>query len=97
MPATGKLGWEVFSQQVPVDGNIVLLFAPHIGIDKDGVVGKVTRKDHELPEKACNAAVSAFLDLKGQENCKKSTNFIINNQMDRLKDALKPHLESFED
>jgi len=42
-PSTGKTGWAAFSSHVPKDGNIVVLFAPHVGIDAKGQVGKVLR------------------------------------------------------
>jgi hypothetical protein len=32
-PFTGKTGWGAFSSHVPNDGNIVVLFAPHVGVD----------------------------------------------------------------
>jgi hypothetical protein len=41
---TGKTGWGAFSSHVPTpDGNIVVMFAPHVGIDRDGVVGRIHR------------------------------------------------------
>ena len=43
LPFTGKTGWGAFSAHVPVDGNIVIMFAPHVGIDRNGNVGKITR------------------------------------------------------
>ena len=43
LPFTGKTGWGAFAAHVPTDGNIVLCFAPHVGIDADGNIGKVTR------------------------------------------------------
>jgi hypothetical protein len=43
MPFTGKTGWGAFSSHVPKNGNITVLFAPHVGIDKNGNIGKVTR------------------------------------------------------
>ena len=33
LPFTGKTGWGAFSSHCPEDGNIVVLFAPHVGID----------------------------------------------------------------
>ena len=39
LPFTGKTGWGAFSSHCPEDGNIVILFAPHVGIDVDGTVG----------------------------------------------------------
>jgi hypothetical protein len=44
MPFTGKTGWHAFSSHTPVDGNIVILFAPHVGVDFTGKVGNVTRE-----------------------------------------------------
>jgi hypothetical protein len=43
LPFAGKTGWAAFSSHVPVNGHISVLFAPHVGIDKDGNVGKVSR------------------------------------------------------
>ena len=44
VPFTGKTGWDAFSSHCPKDGNIVILFAPHVGVDSNGTVGKVLRK-----------------------------------------------------
>ena len=44
LPFTGKTGWGAFSSHCPVDGNIVILFAPHVGVDNTGAVGKVSRE-----------------------------------------------------
>lgn len=41
IPFVGKSGWKAFTTHVPEDGNIVVLFAPHVGIDKDGNVGEI--------------------------------------------------------
>ena len=43
IPFVGKSGWTAFTTHVPEDGNIVALFAPHVGIDKDGNVGELQR------------------------------------------------------
>ena len=43
LPFTGKTGWGAFSGHCPADGHIVVLFAPHVGIDSNGEVGKITR------------------------------------------------------
>jgi len=39
IPFTGKGGWGAFSGHVPDDGNIVVLYAPHVGIDDEGKFG----------------------------------------------------------
>lgn len=43
LPFTGRTGWGAFSSHCPIDGHIVVLFAPHVGIDSEGNIGKVTR------------------------------------------------------
>lgn len=43
LPFAGKTGWHAFSSHVPVNGNIAVVFAPHVGIDCNGNIGKVTR------------------------------------------------------
>ena len=43
LPFTGKTGWAAFSGHCVDDGNIILLFAPHVGIDRNGEVGKIYR------------------------------------------------------
>lgn len=39
IPFVGKSGWNAFATHVPIDGNVVVLFAPHVGIDREGNVG----------------------------------------------------------
>jgi len=36
LPFVGKTGWAAFSSHVPEDGNVVVLFAPHVGVDSYG-------------------------------------------------------------
>ena len=44
LPFTGQTGWAAFSSSTVEDSNIVILYAPHIGIDNDGTVGQVMRE-----------------------------------------------------
>lgn len=44
LPFTGETGWNAFSSHCPRDGNIVVLYAPHVGVDNNGVIGKVLRE-----------------------------------------------------
>ena len=39
-----QTGFGAFAAHVPTDGNIVLCFAPHVGIDSNGTIGKVLRE-----------------------------------------------------
>ena len=59
-PFTGKTGWAAFSSHCPEDGNIVILFAPHVGVDNTGCVGKVLREGQSHPSSACGAAIGAY-------------------------------------
>ena len=39
LPFTGKTGWGAFTSHVPDDGNVVIMFAPHVSVDSKGNVG----------------------------------------------------------
>ena len=36
IPFIGKVGYSAFSAHIPKDGNLFILFAPHVGIAPDG-------------------------------------------------------------
>jgi len=63
LPFTGKTGWGAFSAHCPKDGNIVVLFAPHVGISSDGEVGKVYRTGQDHSSSACGASIGALAHL----------------------------------
>ena len=44
---------------IPVGGNCVLVYGPHVGVDWDGVVGKVNRRGHAGSGACCGSAVAA--------------------------------------
>lgn len=60
LPFTGQTGFGAFAAHVPTDGNIVLCFAPHVGIDSNGTIGKVLREGQACSSTACGAAIGAF-------------------------------------
>ena len=64
LPFTGRTGWNAFSSHCPSNGNIVILFAPHIGIDKNGKVGQITRDGQTEPSPSCGAAIGAYRQLQ---------------------------------
>jgi len=39
IPFIGKVGFGAFAGHVPKDGNLFILFAPHVGVTPDGVIG----------------------------------------------------------
>ncbi|MBI3888116.1 hypothetical protein HY310_03560, partial [Candidatus Microgenomates bacterium] len=69
-PFSGKTGFHAFSHHVPDEdgeGNILVLYGPHVGVSDNGELGKVHR-EHQLHESAaCGAAISflnKYLDAK---------------------------------
>jgi len=93
MPFTGKTGWAAMSSHVPVNGNIVVLIAPHVGIDKDGNVGKVTRKGQHGCSSACGAAIGALAALEADRSAGNFQNGYEDHQMDAIKHFLEPHVD----
>jgi hypothetical protein len=67
LPFTGKTGWHAFSSHVPVNGHIVVLFAPHVGIDYTGKVGSIYRSGQDCGSSACGAAIGAYLANKNSK------------------------------
>jgi len=43
IPFIGKVGFGAFAGHVPKDGNLFILFAPHVGVTPDGVIGRFAR------------------------------------------------------
>lgn len=43
LPFVCKTGFKAYSHHVPKDGQIFILFATHVGIAKDGLIGKYSR------------------------------------------------------
>ena len=93
MPFAGKTGWGAFSSHVPINGHIVILFAPHVGVDWEGNVGKFTRDGQGSSSRACGAAIGAY--LAGKEAARKGEEFesgFLDHQMDCIKHLVKPHV-----
>jgi len=59
-PFVGQTGWGAFCAHIPQDGNIVVLFGPHIGITDKGEIGKVHRHGQKGNSTACGAFVAAY-------------------------------------
>ena len=91
LPFTGKTGWNAFSSHVPKDGNIVVLFAPHVGVDSSGNVGKVLRDGQECSSSACGAAIGALAAAKSEIQETEFKNGVHDFQMDCIKHLLEPY------
>ena len=64
LPFVGKVGFRAYSHHVPANGNIFILFAPHVGLSPEGLVGKYARPGQAHPDSACGAAIGAFNTLQ---------------------------------
>lgn len=93
MPFTGRTGWGAFSSHTPKNGNICVLFAPHVGIDKDGNVGKVSREGQDSSSSACGAAIGAYLAVENDPSEGDRKNGHLDQQMDTIKALLRDHVE----
>ena len=58
-PFAGNTGFGAMSAHIPDDGNCLIVFAPHVGITQDGLVGKVEREGIALVDSCCGSAIAA--------------------------------------
>lgn len=64
IPFTGKTGFGAFSSHIPDDGAAVILYGPHVGITKDGTVGKVLREGQSKPSSSCGSLIAGLNSVK---------------------------------
>jgi len=60
VPFAGKTGFKAFSHHVPVNGDIIVLYGPHVGISESGEVGKYLREGQNDLSTACGACIGAY-------------------------------------
>ncbi|KAL3934468.1 MAG: hypothetical protein SGBAC_009826 [Bacillariaceae sp.] len=58
-PWAGETGFGAMAHHIPEDGQCVLVYGPHVGITKEGLVGKVERAGICKPDTCCGSAVAA--------------------------------------
>jgi len=58
-PFAGNTGWGAMSAHVPDGGYCLTIHGPHVGITKDGVIGKVERSGIALVDSCCGSAIAA--------------------------------------
>jgi hypothetical protein len=64
-PFAGNTGWGAMSAHVPDNGYCLTIHGPHVGITKDGTIGKVERSGIALVDSCCGSAIAASNYLKG--------------------------------
>jgi hypothetical protein len=58
-PFAGTTGFGAMSDHVPDGGYCLLVHGPHVGITKDGIIGKVERSGIALVDNCCGSAIAA--------------------------------------
>lgn len=64
-PFAGNTGFGAMAAHIPDDGYCLTVYGPHVGIAKDGTVGKVERQGIALIDTCCGSAVAADRYLRG--------------------------------
>jgi len=59
-PFAGITGMNAFAHHVPEDGAVVVFYAPHIGITRDGAIGEIHRFGQSGNSACCGAAKGAL-------------------------------------
>ncbi len=66
-PFAGLTGMNAFAHHVPENGAVIIFYAPHIGITKDGTIGEISRIGQNGNSACCGAAKGALGKLlKGE-------------------------------
>ncbi len=66
-PFAGLTGMGAFAHHVPEDGAIVIFYAPHIGVTKDGTIGEINRYGQSTNSSCCGAAKAGLGKLQNDE------------------------------
>lgn len=66
-PFAGVTGMNAFAHHVPENGAVVVFYAPHIGITKDGTIGEIHRFGQIENSACCGAAKRALAKLLNNE------------------------------
>ncbi len=59
-PFAGITGMNAFAHHVPEDGAVIVFYAPHIGVTKDGTIGEISRIGQRNNSACCGAAKGAL-------------------------------------
>jgi len=66
-PFAGIAGMNAFANHVPEDGGVVIFYAPHIGITRDGRIGEIQRIGQRDASACCGAVQMALNKLVANE------------------------------
>ena len=60
----GAMAFGAMCKHIPTDGQVVIVYGPHVGIDYDGLIGKVNRRGHKGSGSCCNSAKASLAYVK---------------------------------
>jgi hypothetical protein len=91
-PFVGSTGFKAFSHHVPDNGDIIVVYGPHVGISSTGEIGKCLREGQGGMSSSCGAVVGAYNACCA---CSKAGDDFDENdmQMAWIKSQLAPHTE----
>jgi len=100
VPFAGKSGFAACLHHVPDNGKLLIMFAPHVGIDATGKLGALQRDGQVKVSSACGAAVGAYKALQTKAAASVPDNEAdpesFDPQLQSIVTMLKPRLEGIE-
>ena len=63
-PFCGATSFGAMAHHIPTGGSCIIAYAPHVGIDTDGNVGKINRRGRGASGACCDAACAALAHIK---------------------------------
>jgi len=63
-PFGGQTALGALAHHVPENGTCLIVYGPHVGIDFDGVIGRVNRRGHHGSGACCNTALASLAYVK---------------------------------
>jgi len=73
-PSAGITGFSAYNHHVPDRGYQFILYGPHIGLDEEGILGKVHRIDMEHETSACGSLIGFLEKIKVDSSYQPSYN-----------------------
>jgi hypothetical protein len=87
VPFTGKAGFAAYAHHVPNDGKMLIMFAPHVGVEFGGKVGQLQRVNQDEVSTACGAAVGAFKAIMKEKQDEQGTAYEVQDGVSDYFDA----------
>jgi len=109
LPFAGKSGFGAYLHHVPDSGKLLVLFAPHVGIDSEGRVGSLQRDGQAAVSSACGAGIGAYKALQAKKSTPEDPLLAFNSlqkedmdttfdpQLNQIIDSLAPRLNGIQE